>query len=135
MAPEDVVAGVVWLGGTYSGTAAQKGSISAVDVSTGQSVAKENTQYPNNSGVLATPDLVFTGTVDGTFGAYDAKTLKPLWSTNVGTAFRAPPITYSVGGKQYVAIAGGNLGAGNAGGNTELEAMQAANMIWVFAVE
>ena len=135
MAPEDVTPGVVWLGGTYAGTAAQKGSISAIDVATGQSVAKENTQYPNNSGVLATPDLVFTGTVDGTFGAYDAKTLKPLWSTNVGTAFRAPPITYSVGGKQYVAIAGGNLGAGNAGGNTELEAMQAANMIWVFAVE
>ena len=135
MAPEDVTPGVVWLGGTYAGTAAQKGSISAIDTTTGQSVAKENTQYPNNSGVLATPDLVFTGTVDGTFGAYDAKTLKPLWSTNVGTAFRAPPITYSVGGKQYVAIAGGNLGAGNAGGNTELEAMQAANMIWVFAVE
>ena len=135
MAPEDVTPGVVWLGGTYAGTAAQKGSISAIDTTTGQSVAKENTQYPNNSGVLATPDLVFTGMVDGTFGAYDAKTLKPLWSTNVGTAFRAPPITYSVGGKQYVAIAGGNLGAGNAGGNTELEAMQAANMIWVFAVE
>ncbi len=135
MAPEDVVPGVVWLGGTYTGTAAQKGSISAIDVATGQSVAKENTQYPNNSGVLATPELVFTGTVDGSFGAYDAKTLKPLWSTNVGTAFRAPPITYSVNGKQYVAIGGGYLGAGNAGGNTELENMQGANMIWVFALD
>ncbi len=135
MAPEDVVPGVVWLGGTYVATAAQKGSISAMDVATGKTVAKENTTYPNNSGVLATPDLVFTGLIDGTFGAYDAKTLKPLWSTNVGTAFRAPPITYTAGGKQYVAIAGGALGVGNAGGNTDLETMQAANMIWVFAVD
>ena len=135
MAPEDVVPGVVWLGGTYVATAAQKGSISAMDVATGKSVAKENTTYPNNSGLVATPELVFTGLVDGTFGAYDAKTLKPLWSTNVGTAFRAPPMTYSAGGKQYVAIAGGALGVGNAGGNTELETMQAANMIWVFAVD
>ena len=135
MAPEDVVPGVVWLGGTYAVTAAQKGSISAIDAATGKSVAKESTNYPNNSGVLATPELIFTGWVDGTIGAYDAKTLKPLWSTNVGTAFRAPPMTYSAGGKQYVAIAGGALGVGNAGGNTELESMQAANMIWVFALD
>lgn len=135
MAPEDVTPGVVWLGGTYAGTAAQRGSISAIDVASSSSVAKHDAQYPNNSGMLATPDLVFTGWVDGTFGAYDAKTLAPLWSANLGTAFRAPPMSYSVGGKQYIAIAGGNLGAGNAGGNTELEAMQAANMIWVFTVD
>lgn len=135
VAPADVVPGAIFLGGTYAVTGKQSGSISAIDVATGKSVAKENNTYPNNSGVLATPGLVFTGWIDGTFGAYDAKTLKPLWSTNVGTGFRAPPITYSAGGKQYVAIAGGNVGVGNAAGNTELEKMQAANMIWVFTVD
>lgn len=135
VAPEDVVPGAIFLGGTYTLTGKQTGSITAIDVATGKQITKGATTYPNNSGTLVTPDLVWTGAIDGTFTAYDAKTLAPVWSTNVGTAFRAPPMTYSVGGKQYVAIAGGNLGAGNAGGNTELESMQAANMIWVFALE
>lgn len=134
MAPEDVVPGVVWLGGTIGGAGAQKGSISAINVASNESVAKANMPYPNNSGVTATPDLVFTGWIDGTFGAYNASTLETLWSANVGTAFRAPPMTYSVGGKQYVAIAGGAIGS-NSGGNAELDNMQAANMIWVFTVD
>jgi alcohol dehydrogenase (cytochrome c) len=85
--------------------------------------------------VLVTPDLVWTGSLDGTLGAYDPNTLAPLWTMNVGTGFRAPPMTYSVDGKQYIAIAGGNVGAGNAVGHAELEMIQPANMIWVFAVE
>jgi len=136
MAPEDVVPGVVWLGGSnemLDGTV-QRGSISALNASTSTSTAKFEYPYPNNSGLLATPDLVFTGWVDGTFGAYDATTLEELWSINLGTAFRAPPMTYSVDGKQYIAIAGGNLGGGNSGGNMELSNMQAANMIYVFAI-
>ena len=44
-------------------------------------------------------------------------------------------MTYSVDGKQYIAIAGGNVGAGNAVGHSGLEMIQPANMIWVFAVE
>ncbi len=133
--PADVTPGVVFLGGTYAVVDRQKGSISAVDVDTSQSVAKFDANYPNNSGVVATPDLVFTGWTDGTFGAYDGTTLEELWSINVGTAFRAPPMTYAVDGKQYVAITGGYLGAGNAAGNTELETMQGANMVWVFTVD
>ena len=106
-----------------------------MDVATGKQSAKAETPYPNNSGVLVTPDLVWTGSLDGTVAAYDATTLAPVWSLNVGTGFRAPPMTYSVDGKQYIAIAGGNVGAGNAVGHTDLEMMQAANMIWVFAVD
>lgn len=134
MAPEDVVPGVVWLGGTIANAGAQKGSIGAVSVTSNEMVAKAEMPYPNNSGVTATPDLVFTGWVDGTFSAYNAGTLASLWSANLGTSFRAPPMTYSVGGKQYVAIAGGNIGS-NSGGNAELDNMQAANMIWVFTVD
>jgi alcohol dehydrogenase (cytochrome c) len=132
VAPADVKPGVTFLGGTYAVNGVQKGAITAMDVATGKQVAKQDTQYPNNSGTLVTPDLVWTGSIDGSLGAFDAKTLAPLWSINVGTAFRAPPMTYSVGGKQYVAIVGGNLGTANAGGNTELETTQAANMVWVF---
>jgi hypothetical protein len=36
--------------------------------------------------------------------ALDDKTLKVLWSFNTGSLNSAPPMTYSVDGKQYVAV-------------------------------
>lgn len=134
VAAEDVLPGFIFLGGSYSNSDVMTGSISAINVKTGAEVTKLETPYPNNSGVLVTPDLVWTGSLDGTFGAYDGETLEPVWSMNVGTAFRAPPMTYAVDGKQYVAITGGALG-GNAVGHTDLEMNQSANMVWVFAVD
>jgi hypothetical protein len=57
------------------------------------------------AGVLATTgNLVFLGHYDGTFSAYDAKTLNEAWSFNVGSPIQAPPVSYSVNGKQYVAV-------------------------------
>jgi outer membrane protein assembly factor BamB len=61
--------------------------------------------YANYAGALATAgNLVFLGHIDGTFSAYDAKTLNELWSFDVGTGINAPPISYSVNGKQYIAV-------------------------------
>jgi alcohol dehydrogenase (cytochrome c) len=48
--------------------------------------------------------LVFIGHTDGTLTAHDAKTLKEVWSYSVGSGINAPPISYSVNGKQYVAV-------------------------------
>jgi alcohol dehydrogenase (cytochrome c) len=84
--------------------------------------------------MLVTPDLVWTGHLDGTISAHDATTLETAWSMNVGTAFRAPPMTYAVNGKQFIAIEGGHIGS-NGGGRVELANMQQSNMIWVFAVD
>ena len=131
--PDEIPAGVVILGGTFEAIGQTTGSISAVNVSTGEQTVKHETPFPNNSGVLVTPELVWTGHLDGTLSAHDAETLEMVWSMNVGTAFRAPPMTYAVDGKQYIAIEGGPIGS-NAGGRVELENMQQANMIWVFAI-
>jgi len=61
-------------------------------------------------------DLLFTGHMNGKFAAYDKDTLKEVWSFNLGTMITAPPMTYSVGGKQYVAVvAGGGVGTRGAG--------------------
>ncbi len=63
---------------------------------------------PWNGGTLATAgDLVFQGTADGHFNAYDAASGKPLWTTETYAATLAGPISYSVDGEQYVAVGAG----------------------------
>src|SRR5690606_20274677 len=48
--------------------------------------------------------LVFQGTADGLFHAYDAKDGKELWKFDAGLGIIAAPMSYSVGGKQYVSV-------------------------------
>ena len=55
------------------------------------------------------------GQLDGTFAAYDAKTLQEVWSFNTGTGINAPPISYSVNGKQYIAVLVGAKNSANVG--------------------
>src|SRR6516225_2951778 len=85
------------------------GSIRAVDPTSGELKAIVRFEYPNFSGAMATAgNLVFLGHPDGEFAAYDAKTLKELWSFNLGTGIQAPPVSYAVNGKQYIAILAGS---------------------------
>jgi quinohemoprotein ethanol dehydrogenase len=64
-----------------------------------------------NGGVMATHGgLVFQGQADGNFVARDDRTGAVLWSTPMGVGTQAPPITYSVGGRQYVSILAGWAG-------------------------
>ncbi len=69
---------------------------------------------PWNGGTLVTAgNLVFQGTADAHFKAFDAKSGKELWKSPVGSGVIAAPATYEVDGKQYVSIAvgwGGALG-------------------------
>ena len=63
-------------------------------------------------GVIATHGgLVFQGLADGRFVATDAVSGKELWSYQMGVGTQAPPLTYSVDGKQYVTILAGWGGA------------------------
>ena len=58
-----------------------------------------------NPGTMTTAgNLVFQGRVDGTLRAYTADAGKEVWQHNLGLGISAPPITYAVDGKQYVAI-------------------------------
>jgi alcohol dehydrogenase (cytochrome c) len=90
------------------GRAAAHGALWALDARTGKVVAKAQFPIPTESGMLSTDgDLLFTGHRDGRLVAYDADTLKELWSFSLGTPITAPPMTYSVGGKQYIAVVAG----------------------------
>jgi mono/diheme cytochrome c family protein len=63
---------------------------------------------PWNGGVLATAGgLVFQGTADGRFVAYDARNGSKLWEAPTHTATLGGPISYSVDGEQFVAVPGG----------------------------
>ena len=66
---------------------------------------------PSNGGILSTAgDLVFQGTWDGTFAAYDAYDGEKLWQYKSDSAVLAGPMTFELDGEQYVAVAQGSGG-------------------------
>jgi len=54
--------------------------------------------------------LVFAGSRDRRFRAFDAQTGQILWQRTLGASLSSTPITYSVGNEQYVAVVAGNGG-------------------------
>lgn len=63
---------------------------------------------PWNGGTLSTAgSLVFQGTADARFMAFNAQSGEPLWESPMGTGVIAAPVTYEVDGTQYVSIAAG----------------------------
>jgi alcohol dehydrogenase (cytochrome c) len=112
------------------------GSLKAVDPLTGDTKAATRLAYANYAGAMATAgNLVFLGHIDGTFSAYDARTLQELWSFNVGTGINAPPITYAVNGKQYVAVLVGSRQPANIIPlSPELKNTSTASMLFVFSL-
>ena len=101
-----------WLGGTIrlaDGSPNQK-FIRALDIQTGRTVWSyaQTGKAETYSGVLSTDgDLVFFGEDSGAFAALGARSGKPLWHLQVNQDWKASPMTYMVGGRQYVAIASG----------------------------
>jgi alcohol dehydrogenase (cytochrome c) len=123
-------------GGGTRITQALYGTLKAVDPTTGEIKKSIKLRYPNYSGALATAgNLVFIGNPDGTFSAYDARTLDEVWSFNAGTGINAPPVTYSVNGKQYVAVLVGSRQSQNVIPYApELKNTSTASMLYVFGL-
>jgi quinohemoprotein ethanol dehydrogenase len=66
-----------------------------------------------NGGILTTKSgLVFQGTGDQRFIAYDASSGEKLWEAPTGTGIVAPPVTYEIDGEQYIAVMAGWGGVG-----------------------
>jgi quinohemoprotein ethanol dehydrogenase len=86
----------------------------AVDPLTGRVAWAQKTQgWQDRGGVLATASgLLFHGTLAGQFVARDAKTGRVLKSIETGSSILAAPMTYRVGGIQYVAVMAGWGGGG-----------------------
>jgi alcohol dehydrogenase (cytochrome c) len=85
------------------------GAIRAIDPETGNRKWEYKMTDVTDSGILTTAtDLLFAGGREGYFMALDARTGALLWKASVGGQVSAGPMSYAVGGKQYVAIAAGN---------------------------
>jgi len=94
----------------------RKGALLAYDP-VGQQVRwKVQHTYFWNGGTLATGgNLVFQGAADGYFTAYDAFGGKVLWRFNAGLGIISAPISYAVGGTQYLTVLVGYGGSNSAG--------------------
>ena len=85
-----------------------RGELIAWDPVAQKEVWRATHNDPWNGGTLATAgNLVFQGTANGHFNAYNATNGKPLWTTDTYTATLAGPISYTVDGEQYVAVGAG----------------------------
>ena len=112
--------------------------IAKVNVATGQIQRFHTQRMPANSAMLSTAgDLVFWGDMDRRYRAFDADSGKILWETIVGGIVQNSNITYSVNGKQYVAILTGE----GVGGTLdmlplvpEMKPVRGFNAIYVFAL-
>jgi alcohol dehydrogenase (cytochrome c) len=75
---------------------------------TGDTVWEVQMPSPVMSGMLVTAgNVVFAGSPEGEFMAFNANNGEPLWKHRVGSGIVGGPITYSVDGKQYVAVPSG----------------------------
>ncbi len=83
------------------------GTVWAISVETGQAMWKYEQRAGTLSLVSTGGGLVFGGDDNGRFRAFDDKTGKVLWETNLGSPVSGFPVTFAVGGKQYVAVSTG----------------------------
>ena len=80
-------------------------------------------------------NLVFLGHADGSLTAHDANTLQEVWSFNAGTGINAPPISFAVDGKQYIAVLVGSRQSPFVTGLApELKNTSTASMLYVFGL-
>ena len=89
-------------------------AVRALNASTGELVwehrQERRSEDSNTSGLLSTRGAVLFGADHGTFFALDSRSGKLLWSVETGGTIYAAPVTYAVGGEQFVTvITGRNL--------------------------
>ncbi len=126
--------GQFWIdaGGTNALVGAvNSGTFTAIDTRTNKIAWQKQLRDEDGSGAGAMSTaggLVFSGQIDGVLKAYDARTGRVLWQYQTGYPDNAPPMTYEVGGVQYLAV--------DVGGHGYLQGAQADHdALYVFSLQ
>jgi len=113
------------------------GRIEAISVETGRTVWTWETRVANYAPILATGGgLVFNGSMDRYLRALDADNGTVLWQARLPAQVVGSPITFSVNGRQYIAITsgGGAIAATQIAVTPEADTISGGNAIYVFAL-
>jgi alcohol dehydrogenase (cytochrome c) len=114
------------------------GRVDAIRLSDRSQVWTYRQRAPETSAVLPTGGgLVFNGSWDRYFRAFDDATGEIKWQVRLNNVINSFPITYSVNGKQYVAVA---VGSGSSQSKAlatltpEIQNPDGGSVLWVFAL-
>ena len=110
--PERLKNGASWLAGVWLSALGKKasGTFSAVDLNTGRIAWQQKMEKRMVGGALATAGgVVFVGSAEKNFYAFDAQRGDTLWHYGAPAGVNAPPVSYAVNGRQYVAVAAGGV--------------------------
>ncbi len=83
------------------------GTVQAISVESGETVWKYDQRAAVTALLTTGGGLVFGGDANGGFRAFDQKTGEVLWEVDLGSSVTGHPVTYTVDGKQYVAVSTG----------------------------
>lgn len=137
----DTADGPISMGWTVKprpGSDGMRGRLEAIDLVHRKPVWIAHERTPPMSSLLVTAGgVLFSGSGDRAFEARDVRTGKVLWQTRLSAPPNSTPITFSIHGKQYVAVVSGAGGAHESQSeplNPELDSSSPATTIWVFGL-
>ena len=121
------------------GSKGNQGRVSAYETKTLKQVWTFQQRAPFLTSIISTAGgLGFVGDFDRVFRAFDVKTGKTLWDTRLGTGVQGFPVTFSVGGEQFVAVTTGTQGGSPvqkpAAMLQEVHRPQSGQAVYVFAL-